>query len=73
VLQKKADDFATPILPILRDLQTQGIIGYRAIARALNARGIQTASGRQWYATTVKKLLQRTHGNKMCDLATDAM
>ena len=29
------------------------------MARALNARGIQTANGRQWYPTTVKNLLKR--------------
>lgn len=70
VLQEKADRFAANILPVIYDLQTQGITGYRAIARALNARGIQTANGRQWY-TTVKNLLQRTHGKRTCDLATD--
>ena len=52
VLQEKADRFAANILPVIYDLQTQGITGYRAIARALNARGIQTANERQWYPTT---------------------
>ncbi len=43
-------------------VHVQGITGYRAIARALNARGIETANGRQWYATTVKNVLSREHG-----------
>ncbi|ETW98541.1 recombinase family protein [Candidatus Entotheonella palauensis] len=73
VLQEKADRFAANMLPIIHDLQAQGITGYRAIARALNARGIKTANGRQWYATTVKNLLQRPHGDNMCHLATDAI
>jgi DNA invertase Pin-like site-specific DNA recombinase len=46
VVQEKADHFAANILPIIRDLQAQGVTGYRAIARALNVRGIQTANGR---------------------------
>jgi len=59
VIQDKADRFAANILPIIRDLQTQGVTSYRAIARALNARGIPTANQRQWYPTTVKNLLKR--------------
>jgi DNA invertase Pin-like site-specific DNA recombinase len=59
VLREKADCFAANILPIIRDLQAQGITGYRAIARALNARGIQTANQRQWYGSTVKNVLHR--------------
>ena len=52
VLQEKADRFAANILPIIHDLQAQGITGSRALSRALNARGIQTANQRQWYPTT---------------------
>jgi len=69
VLQEKADRFAVNILPIIHDLQAQGITG----SRALNARGIQTANQRQWYPTTVKNLLQRTNGEKMYHPATDAI
>ena len=59
VLRDKADRFATNILPIILDLQDQGIASHKAIARALNARGIQTANGRQWYSTTVKNIIRR--------------
>ncbi len=31
----------------------------QGIADALNARGIRTARGRRWYATTVKNVLDR--------------
>lgn len=73
VLQEKADRFAANILPIIHDLQAQGITGSRALSRALNARGIQTANQRQWYPTTVKNLLQRTNGEKMYHPTTDAI
>ncbi len=73
VLQEKADRFAANIMPIIHDLQTQGITGYRAIARALNTRGIQTTNQRQWYPTTVKNLLQRTNGEKTCNLTPDTL
>lgn len=73
VVQEKADRFAAHILPVIHDLQAQGITSYRAIARALNARGIQTANQRQWYPTTVKNLLQRIRGKKTCHLSTRAL
>ena len=59
VLQEKADRFATNVLPVIRGLQAQGITSYKALARALNVRGIRTANNRQWYGSTVKNLLQR--------------
>jgi DNA invertase Pin-like site-specific DNA recombinase len=60
VLKEKAERFANQVLPIIKDLQLQGITSYKAIARALNARGIATANRRQWYGTTVKNLLNRS-------------
>jgi Resolvase, N terminal domain len=69
----KLDRFTANILPIIHDLQAQGITGSRALSRALNARGIQTANQRQWYPTTVKNLLQRTNGEKMYHPTTDAI
>jgi hypothetical protein len=59
VLQDKADRFAASVLPVIRGLQAEGITGYKALARALNARGIRTANHRKWYGTTVKNLLHR--------------
>jgi DNA invertase Pin-like site-specific DNA recombinase len=59
VLQEKADRFAANVLPVIRGLQAEGITSYKALARALNARRIQTANKRQWYGSTVKNLLQR--------------
>src|SRR2546423_11148155 len=42
-----ADRFAKNVAPIIREIQGSGIASRRAIARALNARGVATARGRQ--------------------------
>ena len=34
-------------------------VGGRAIAAALNARGVRTARGGEWHATTVRNVTQR--------------
>jgi len=54
-----ADAFATNILPVVRELQRGGQTSLAKIAEALNNRGIRTARGGQWYATTVRNLLLR--------------
>ena len=48
-----------PFLLVIRGLQAQGITSYKALARALNTRGVLTANRRKWYGSTVKNLLQR--------------
>ena len=59
VLQDKADRFAARVLPVIRGLQAEGITSHKALAKALNARGIPTANKRKWYGTTVRNLLAR--------------
>jgi DNA invertase Pin-like site-specific DNA recombinase len=54
-----ADAFAANVLPVIRQIEASGIKGYRAIAAALNARGIRTARGGDWHATTVRNLKTR--------------
>jgi DNA invertase Pin-like site-specific DNA recombinase len=55
-----ADQHAANVLPIIRDIQRAGATTLRAIADALNARGIATARGGRWYAMTVSNLLARS-------------
>jgi DNA invertase Pin-like site-specific DNA recombinase len=43
-----ADRFAKNVAPITREIQSSGIASRRAIARALNARGVATARGGRW-------------------------
>ena len=47
------------VLPIVQSIQAQGMTSLHAIAAELNHRGILTARGGQWHATTVKNLLAR--------------
>lgn len=54
-----ADTFASNVLPVVRQMQAAGITTVRAIAEALNARGIRTARGGMWHHTTVRNLLAR--------------
>jgi len=54
-----ADQFATNVLPIVREIQAAGAASLRDIAAALNARGIRTARGGAWHSTTVRNLLLR--------------
>ncbi len=55
----KADQFAANVLPVIRDIERAGVTTLQGIADALNARGIRTARGRRWYASTVRNLLVR--------------
>jgi DNA invertase Pin-like site-specific DNA recombinase len=54
-----ADRHAANVLPLIRDIQRAGARSLHAIADALNARGIATARGGQWYAATVRNVLAR--------------
>jgi DNA invertase Pin-like site-specific DNA recombinase len=53
-----ADRHAANVLPIIRDIQAAGVTTLRAIAAALNARGIHTARG----GATVRNVLRRDPG-----------
>jgi DNA invertase Pin-like site-specific DNA recombinase len=54
-----ADAHAARVRPIIEEMQQRGIGSPSAIAAALNARGVRSARGGQWYATTVSNLLRR--------------
>jgi DNA invertase Pin-like site-specific DNA recombinase len=54
-----ADRFAANILPIVESIQGAGISSHAGIADALNKRGVRTARGGRWHATTVRNLLAR--------------
>ncbi len=58
-VKAKADQFAANVLPVVETIRASGVATLPGIAEALNARGIRTARGGQWYATTVKNLLDR--------------
>jgi DNA invertase Pin-like site-specific DNA recombinase len=54
-----ADQHAANILPIIREAQKAGASSLRAVADALNARGIPTPRGGVWHAMSVKNVLDR--------------
>jgi DNA invertase Pin-like site-specific DNA recombinase len=56
-----ADRFAANVLPLIREAQRAGASSLRAVAEALNARGVRTARGGKWAATQVRDILQRAH------------
>lgn len=58
-LKAEADRFARNVTPIIREIQSGGILTHRRIARALTARGVATARGGQWTAVQVGAILKR--------------
>ncbi|WP_395622338.1 recombinase family protein [Sphingomonas daechungensis] len=54
-----ADAFAANVLPIIAEIRAAGATSLRAIASALNARGIRTARGGKWEAATVQNVARR--------------
>ena len=54
-----ADNHAANVLPIIREIRKAGATTLREIADVLNARGVPTARGGQWHATTVNNVLAR--------------
>jgi hypothetical protein len=57
--RRAADAFAANVLPIVRQIQAAGATTFRAIAAALNDRGVRTARGEYWHDSTVRNLLAR--------------
>jgi DNA invertase Pin-like site-specific DNA recombinase len=54
-----ANKHAANVLPIIREAQNAGATTLRAIAEALNARGVATARGGRWHAMSVKNIISR--------------
>jgi len=54
-----ADQHAANVLPVVREIRKAGATSLRQIADALNARGITTPRGGQWYASSVRNVLER--------------
>jgi hypothetical protein len=58
-IRRNTDTFAKQVLLVIRDGQQSGARSLRAIAQALEARGVPTARGVQWTAVQVSALLRR--------------
>ena len=57
--RKIAAAFAANVSPVIEQIRASGVIGYKAIAAALNARGIRSARGGAWGDTAVRNVLRR--------------
>ncbi len=66
-----ADRFAANILPIIENIEASGVNTHTAIADALNARGVRTARGGTWHATTVANILRRGRSQRSSDAGTE--
>src|SRR5450759_3312945 len=55
-----ADRLAANVVPIIREMQRAGMNTLRYVAEALNARGVPTARGGLWYASTVRNVIARS-------------
>jgi DNA invertase Pin-like site-specific DNA recombinase len=54
-----ADQRAANVAPIIREIQNAGVKSLRAIANALNARGVKTSRGGIWQAESVRRVMGR--------------
>jgi hypothetical protein len=51
---------ARALAPVIQELRAAGFISYNAVSRELNRRQVPTLRrGKQWYPTTVSRLLVR--------------
>jgi DNA invertase Pin-like site-specific DNA recombinase len=58
-LQTEADRAAGNVVPIIAEIRKSGSTTLRAIAEALNARGVPTPRGGRWHAMSVRNALAR--------------
>ena len=59
-VKAEADRAASNVLPIISEIRKSGAMSLRAIAEALNARGIPTPRGGRWHAMSVRNALARS-------------
>ncbi|MFZ3585378.1 recombinase family protein, partial [Loktanella sp. DJP18] len=63
-----ADRFAEDLRPVIDDVQRQGVTTLRAIAAALNDRGMLTRRGGTWQVSNVRNLMDRLDIPKSRDI-----
>jgi DNA invertase Pin-like site-specific DNA recombinase len=58
-LARRADEFASGLIPVLQTIRASGARSLAAIAMELNRRGIRSARGGSWHRSSVGNLLLR--------------
>ena len=61
--QSRAGDYPADVMTIIGEIQKSGVKSLWTIADVLNAQGVRGARGGKWYATTVRKFLERNKSN----------
>jgi DNA invertase Pin-like site-specific DNA recombinase len=56
---KAADAFVCGLMPVIEAIRSTGATTLDAMTQALNQRGIRSARGGRWYASSVANLLDR--------------
>lgn len=56
--RQKAMEHARNVQPVIKQIVEAGVRSYRAIAEALNARGVPAPRGGDWHAASVRRLMQ---------------
>jgi hypothetical protein len=59
VRKAQADQRAADVMPVIKELRSEGIASLRKIADALNERSIPAARGGTWSAAQVLRIVQR--------------
>jgi DNA invertase Pin-like site-specific DNA recombinase len=58
-ISQEAERFAANTLPVIESIRKAGIETLSGIADAMNARGIPSARGTRWYASSVRNVMMR--------------
>jgi DNA invertase Pin-like site-specific DNA recombinase len=58
-VRQNADEHAAALAPVVEALRAEGHTTLRALADALNARGMMTRRGGRWHVSNVKNLIER--------------
>lgn len=66
-----AERFAAKMIPIIREIQASGVTTLRGVARALNARGVQSRTGGSWSHVAVGSIIKRSTMAAPSGAATD--
>jgi DNA invertase Pin-like site-specific DNA recombinase len=62
---KAADQFVANLIPVIDGIRSTGATTLEAITQSLNQRGIRTARGAKWYASSVMNVLARAEAMQL--------
>jgi DNA invertase Pin-like site-specific DNA recombinase len=60
-LVRTADEFASSLMPVVNAIRASGALTLASMAIELNRRGIRSARGGEWHASSVANLIDRTN------------